>query len=324
MTGRPQPTDVLILREARRDHRFRGCDLRVLSAIAELPLRRDGSRTASYAEIGDELGLYRVTVQRSVGRLRELGYLDVERVVDDRRGQQASRYRLQLPVDQAELTLEDSSPAPTEEHHGWGGAPESPATPAPESSATPPRSRLATPHGESLPPNPDSSLRSVSGLPPQERDVRDRRVKRPAKRVPGQRELPMLGVVAAAGPAPGGVPANRDVPRLGQPRNLPTRHLPADWAPSPADRAFAEKRGLTAPEIDAEAERFVRFHRSRGKPSADWPAEWERQVDNAIERRKGGKDGTAIGGGAGGTGGDARERTSRLAQAFGALSRSRG
>ena len=50
-------------------------------------------------------------------------------------------------------------------------------------------------------------------------------------------------------------------------RRKPSRPLPDDWEPSPANRRYAEANGI---DLDHERGQFVAYHRSKDSRHADW------------------------------------------------------
>jgi len=60
--------------------------------------------------------------------------------------------------------------------------------------------------------------------------------------------------------------------------------LPLDWIPSEANRTYAQSRGMTDAEIDAEAEKF-RDHFTGINPEArpGWDASWRQWIGRALE-----------------------------------------
>ncbi len=68
----------------------------------------------------------------------------------------------------------------------------------------------------------------------------------------------------------------------GQANGKPTQ-LPPDWQPDGEDWTYAADKGLTADDIEHEAERFRDWTASGGKTSHDWSAAWRRWVGNSRQ-----------------------------------------
>jgi hypothetical protein len=72
-------------------------------------------------------------------------------------------------------------------------------------------------------------------------------------------------------------------------RNAHPQTIDKNWCPSADDSAFAEGQGLSGERIEAEAQKFVHYHRADGKAKADWSAAWCMWIYRAIERGDGSK-----------------------------------
>ncbi|WP_022723386.1 DUF1376 domain-containing protein [Rhodopseudomonas sp. B29] len=60
--------------------------------------------------------------------------------------------------------------------------------------------------------------------------------------------------------------------------------LPPDWQPSDADWAYAAQKGLQAPQIEHQAEKFRNYWHGNQSPKVDWAATWRNWILTAIER----------------------------------------
>jgi len=76
------------------------------------------------------------------------------------------------------------------------------------------------------------------------------------------------------------------------PPNKPAKRatsLPELWKPSQQDIEYAVGKGLSAPEIKIQAEKFNNYWHARAGPSGvklDWPATWRNWIINALEYRE--------------------------------------
>jgi uncharacterized protein YdaU (DUF1376 family) len=68
----------------------------------------------------------------------------------------------------------------------------------------------------------------------------------------------------------------------------PEVELPPGWVPNNTNIEHALSKGLTASEIDHEADQFRNNHISKGNRFRDWDAAWRTWVGNAIKFRGGG------------------------------------
>jgi len=55
---------------------------------------------------------------------------------------------------------------------------------------------------------------------------------------------------------------------------------PADFAPNGSDYGVGQEENLTAEQVNAMVDQFLDTHRSSGKASADWHAEFRRYIRN--------------------------------------------
>lgn len=86
--------------------------------------------------------------------------------------------------------------------------------------------------------------------------------------------------------------ARQDEPpprQLFGPRAVPRggTEIPPDWAPSPADLAYAGELGLSPAETSFEARKFGNYWRQRAGPAAlkaDWSSAWAYWLDTRSER----------------------------------------
>lgn len=238
---------------AATDRRITGADLRVLGLLGR-HTDEGGWCVRSQSTMAEQLGSSRGSVGKSIARLKELGYLQVKDVFDDRGARRASHYRLVEPEAQAELFVPGA-------HH------DSAERQAPDSSAR----QAPTPHGES---GPDSAVESAvttrvnddseRGFSARARGRRRRIEHDPAR----QRELPVMEAVAGA-----------------QTRPAALTPIEGGWRPSDIDRAYAVQAGLSAAEIEREASRFRDWHEARDSRRASWAAEWRLWVGRAVDQR---------------------------------------
>jgi hypothetical protein len=59
--------------------------------------------------------------------------------------------------------------------------------------------------------------------------------------------------------------------------------IPPDWEPSPEDFADAIERGFSEHEAENEARKFRDYHRSVGRPRADWSAAFRKWLADAPQ-----------------------------------------
>jgi hypothetical protein len=62
--------------------------------------------------------------------------------------------------------------------------------------------------------------------------------------------------------------------------------LPDDWQPDDQDWAYAAEKGLTAEDIQNEAQAFKDWCAERGKTSANWSASWRRFLGHSRQNRR--------------------------------------
>lgn len=264
-----------ILRAAALDRRLLGCDHRVL-AILQAHVSAEGWCIRSQRRLGDELGVNRVTVMRSIARLGGIGYLEVDHRAGMDGGNAAAAYRIRLPDEQLELMADPG--------HTGASAPVTPVQPAPESrdDSAPESPGVTTVTSSSeLPPGRDTHIPRegpISDHQKQSELVRHQRPRRRAKPAvrEGQREL--LPAVAVSGNGAG--PVAPTAAAGGEQR------MSAAWGPSDIDRAWAAARGVAGAEIDEQGER-CRDHwlaKPGGQQPGNASAAWRSWVRGYLDR----------------------------------------
>ena len=90
------------------------------------------------------------------------------------------------------------------------------------------------------------------------------------------------------GEPPVGPPPPAEPAEPAKPRPVPkarASQIPDDFALTPVMAGFAEHKGLSPPEIAAEAEKFRDHYQATGKTMVDWAAAWRTWVVRSIEFR---------------------------------------
>lgn len=146
-----------------------------------------------------------------------------------------------------------------------------------------PNSHASVPHGHaSVPLDVTQNEGGIGGDSDPDSDLSSLRSERaraapPARRTPEGDDRPATTDPPAANAEPS-PPA--------KPKRARATRIPPDWAPTGDDRAFAVRKGVPPPKVDAIAEAFATYWQGAVKnaTSPDWSMKWRTWVLKEVER----------------------------------------